>query len=87
MPLYEYIHEETGATLEMVRPISLRDAGVPPGFKRVPTVPGVIVAHRMPNSLEENLRQGYYEREQREGSRFNPAHSIAQIKEACTPDP
>lgn len=82
MPLYVYCNPATGETLEMVRPIACRDVGAPPGFKRIPAVPGVIVAHRQPPTLAQEVRRGYYDAEQRDGSRFQSGFTKKEIAAA-----
>lgn len=82
MPLYLYENPVTGATLEMVRPIHLRDRGVPEGFVRIVTAPGVVVAHKGPPSMRDGVLAGYREAELRDGSRFKSGFSKKEILEA-----
>ena len=86
MPLYEYHHPVTGECLEAIRPIADRDTPPRPGFVRrtVPSRVGFVAAaaHLAVPSMREGVLRGYYQQEQREGSRFRSAFTKAQIHAA-----
>ena len=81
MPLYEYINPE-GKTIELHRPVEDRNNPVEVDgtvFKRAKMVPDTLVVLGAQPSKEDSfdatILQGYYRREQQQGSRFRSNYS------------
>lgn len=82
MPLYEYIHPQTGKTVDLSRPVEDRNKEViidGAVFKRSKYIPDTLVVFGSQPSKEDsfdaNILKGYYRREQEQGSRFRSNYS------------
>lgn len=84
MPIYEYYHPATGVRVEARRAIAERDLPPAPGFVRC-TVPSRVSppgTRLSAPSMRDGVLRGYYQQEQRAGSRFQSAFTKDQIKAA-----
>lgn len=86
MPLYEYYDPETNTRIELSRPVADRNKDIV--LKRASTVPEKISIHGKGPTAEQQFNndvlRAYYKKEQKDGSRWQSAHSKAQVKEAWT---
>ena len=85
MPIYEYYHPATGECIEARRAIAERDTPPQPGFQRrtVPSRVSPAAAGKLAApSMREGVLRGYYQQEQRHGSRFRSAFTPSQVKAA-----
>ena len=83
MPTYEY-KSDTGEVIELERPITERD-DAPDGYTRMlfPSSISVPNGASDENGMnKETIRRGYYEQEQKLGSRWRSMHSVKGIKTA-----
>ena len=78
MPLYEYVNPVTGETIELRRAVEdrnkpvLKDGIAWPRFGRVPKRLAVILPGPTPEEkFKTEVLRGYYDREQKLGSRFH----------------
>jgi len=83
MPVYEY-KADTGEVIELERPITERD-DAPDGYTRLDFPTRISVpngAYNENGMNKESVRRGYYEQEQKKGSRWRSKHSVKAIKTA-----
>ena len=84
MPIYEYYHPTTGECVESRRCVAERDLPPAPGFVRrtVPSCVSPPAIRLSAPSMRDGVLRGYYQQEQRAGSRFRSAFTKDQIKAA-----
>lgn len=84
MPIYEYHHPVTGECIEARRSLAERDQPPAPDFIRrtVPSRVSPIATRPAPPSMRDGVLRGYYQQEQRDGSRFRSAFTKDRIKAA-----
>lgn len=77
MPLYDYVNPTNGELMELYRPMEDRDKPILkngiiwPRFSRVPRRIAVLNTGPSPDqTFNAQVRKGYYDREQKLGSRF-----------------
>lgn len=82
MPLYEYGCPETGATIEMMRPVEDRNLPVVidgATYQRTKLIPDtLLVFGAQPTeaeSFDATVLKGYYRQEEQQGSRFRSSYS------------
>jgi len=83
MPVYEY-KSNTGEVVELERPITERD-NAPDGYTRMIFPSRISVPNGASDEKgmnKESVRRGYYEQEQKMGSRWRTKHSVKAIKRA-----
>ena len=83
MPTYEY-KADTGEVIELERPITERD-DAPDGYTRMIFPSGISVPNGASDEKgmnKETIRRGYYDQEQKMGSRWRSKHSVKAIKTA-----
>ena len=83
MPVYEYIDEQRGITVEEVRPVERRDEPLTITLRRktVPTRIGLVAGGLVKEpTFKDTLRKAYHAREQELGSRFRPQHNVKTIR-------
>ena len=84
MPLYEYHDPETGVSVELRRPVEDRDKAIL--LKRTSNVPkrvAIVGAGLTEDQLfDAKVKKAYYQKEEKEGSRFKSGYSKKQLKEA-----
>lgn len=84
MPLYEYYDPETNTRIELSRPVADRNKDIV--LKRASTVPDRIaiqgVGLNAMQQFDNDILRAYYQKEQRDGSRWQSTHSKAQVKAA-----
>ena len=82
MPLYDFIDAETGAIVELIRPVGKRDEPVILRRRNVPTRIGVVCGGTPEATMEETLKKAYHKVEQEQGSRFRTGLPTKTIKKA-----
>ena len=83
VPVYEY-KADTGEVIELERPITERD-DAPDGYTRMIFPSRISVPNGASDEKgmnKESVRRGYYEQEQKAGSRWRSKHSVKAIKTA-----
>ena len=84
MPMYEYADPETGVRVELRRTVEDRNKDII--LKRVGSVPQRLSIHGLGPSesqqFDADILRSYYHKEEREGSRFQAAHTKQQIRDA-----
>ena len=81
MPLYEYSDPETGVKVELARPVEDRNKEII--LKRLKDIPdSLVVFGSQPTeeqSFDKKILEGYYRKEEQEGSRFRSGYSKKTI--------
>tara|TARA_R110002073_G_scaffold334556_1_gene524323 strand:- start:240 stop:536 length:297 start_codon:yes stop_codon:yes gene_type:complete len=83
MPVYEY-KSDTGEVIELERPITERN-DAPDGYTRMIYPSRISVPNGASDEKgmnKESVRRGYYDQEQKMGSRWRSKHSVKAIKRA-----
>ena len=84
MPLYEYYDPETNVRVELRRSVDDRNKDIV--LKRVTDVPERLHVHvhgqTASQQFDADILRGYYQKEQRDGSRFQSSFTKEQIKDA-----
>lgn len=92
MPSYLYRCKKTGRELVLIRPVDRRDDPVEesPGheYERVTVPESITIGGSAPDpfDMRTQVLRGWQKEEERQGARFNPEWSPAQIKKIWSED-